>query len=1296
MPVSKRSSSLRHTIPCSVLFFAAHPMPVPSNACLGNRLATVGRQHRSRASRHTKQAPSVAIVGNGIPRPSPASVNAGVVEKANEPFAEYALPSISPASRAHAESFSSTSTSSSAFCPYFAVLSNGSTTMSKALHRPPTTVTALPGMAPPPPSISASVPRNGHDAARRTSAPLRVHPAHRSRSQPELTYSPTAYSSTVAASMPHEIPPTSALVLPYCTDAQLRHLFATLFVRAGDAMWSVHEHILPFLTAHQHCIMPAAPSQVAAFFGFTDHSDGDAHAKAGTGAASDPQGAQAFFGGAWTTKEISRFASQMGYWFMYVGILGCGEEMRWDTLLMPPGSIPGPSRRSSVRNACNAGSTSPPQALVTRSSSPSVHPATPEKQCLSPTPHRSPHNSSCVSSSAPGVVALTEGPKQHQPSCMVDDGGDGDDEGSPKSTVLYHTDQLERSTLDVVTTSTLTSVEFRAVVEAPPLVQEVAFVRGYKVLQTLLANREEQLAHVKNGPMAAALRALCTAAWIGNGANDNLGHSADCLAETLPPDIHAVHRRVCFYLRLHAFVRELCACLRADERRPWQRESYIVESIVSSRLRDTASFVSCDAPLARTAKMTAISETSISAGDRWRRLRDTLSQGVLYAALHAAPTPASVNSLTTLLLLRHAGATQVVMRATEGLPRSSDAVAASSFSSAISSGVSTWESSTSSRLPVPLLLLFPLPRWSSVTQPGIASRKDSTTFDLAASRALGFALALVVLSSCLFISGAQVVWTWCWTVFLEHSAGDDTAHHPHLVRRTWMHNLVEHCWTVLLLVCTARVAHHAGEVVASIEVTHTIVTAQSAALANESHGWLQKAWALQSGSAVAAQAVQRSIQRLRLVGNAVDGMETTPVGGRRALTRGVASRYWRGVFILALIMCTVKASLHPSRLVELAAVVMVACGANVVHVCETRQQRRRALAWWLHCQATIAESFADDLLRKAGNRCSEAVSNGADAEEQGGSVAQPLLPTNRAAVHTLCTIPLHMLEELANVACLVVWSEGLSLATHYGSDTTGPVNLSALPIQWFWEQLCGRAAPTYANGASSAAVVEATMRACRRSLEDKQRERGGAPLVIAEAVAHVLPWTLDYKAAPPPPTGALEGCHDYEVGEVLAPFAAAAAGNASGVVLATPHGDSSPVHPLDVELRRLPHLSPLQGRLVVCAAFVFASLRAAPRALGKTPRRCPAPFSACTGESTPALLTHLVHTQMCVEPSLWCRNDSEGTSTVQWRRAAKRTRAALQLLQQFTLSAQQCGVQDAPAGRAYTPVLPSLLHELFR
>lgn len=225
---------------------------------------------------------------------------------------------------------------------------------------------------------------------------------------------------------------------------------------------------------------------------------------------------------------------------------------------------------------------------------------------------------------------------------------------------------------------------------------------------------------------------------------------------------------------------------------------------------------------------------------------------------------------------------------------------------------------------------------------------------------------------------------------------------------------------MLLLACAARVAHHAGEAAASIEVIHAIVAAQSAALASESHGWLQKAWASQCGSAVAAQAVQGCIQRLRLVGSAVGGMEAAPLGGRHALTRGMASRYWLGVFIVAFIACTVKASLHPSRCVELAAVVMVVCvcggGANVVRVCETRQQRRCALARWLHCQATTAENFAGDVLRTAGNRCSEALSNGADAEEQGGSVARRLLPTNRATVHTLCTMPLPVLEELAKVA----------------------------------------------------------------------------------------------------------------------------------------------------------------------------------------------------------------------------------------------------------------------------------------
>ncbi|GET88689.1 hypothetical protein, unknown function [Leishmania tarentolae] len=1263
MPLPKKLS-LRQPMSYSVFLFDAHPLRVPSNTCLRSRLAETKLQQRLHTSCCDHDAPSVVTTGNCIPKLSSSNVRA-VVENANEPFAEYARPSTAS--------------------------SNSSVAMPKAPRCLPTIVTQLPDIARTPPTIFAVVPRNRNDAARHTSSPLRVSPAPRRRSQPGLTYSPPPYNCTTAIPVSHEIPTVSTFLLPYCSDAQLRGLFAALLVRAGGTTWSVHENILPFLAARQHRIMPVASWQVSAFFGFTRHSDGDIYETERSSSASDPPGETAFSGGSWTNAEMSRFASQLCYWFVYVGILGCGEDMCWATLLMPLGSTTVPSRLIDVPTIYKTSGSSPPRSSVEGHSSPSVHSPTPEKQFLSPAPLSPLRHPPCVSSSTLG--------------------GDANEKGSLNSTVMYGTNQLESSTLDVVTTSTPTSVEFRAVVEAPPVVQEGTFVRGYKFLQTLLGKRGEQLADIKNDPMATAVRALCAAAGTGNGANVSPRDSVDRLSETLPPEAHLLYRRVLFYLRLHAFLREICAYLCAHERPPWQRESCIVASIISSRLRDMASRLSSKAPLVKKTAMTANSETSTGSGGRWGRLRDTLSQGVLHGAILAVPNIGAANSLKALFVLRHAGATRLVLHAAEGLPSAAGAIGQSSASaSSISYDAPTLESGRGARLPAQLLRLFPLPRWSPLTQPGTALHKHLTTFDLVASRALGFALAWVALISCLFISGAHVLRTSRWVASLENRASGDTGHQPNILCRTWVHNLVEHCWTMLLLTCTARVAHHAGEVVASIEVMHTIVTSQSAALASESDGWLQEAWALQASSVVAAQAVQRCVQRLRLVCNAVDGGDGAPLGRRHALTHGMVRRCWRRVFAMALIPCAVEAFFSPSRYVVLAVVVMVAFGASVLHVCEARQQRRRALSWWLSCQASTAESFADELLRTAGAQCSEALSRGVDGIEQRGSVARPLLPANPTVVQLLCTISLPVLEELAKVACLVEWSEGRLLPVHDGNAVHGPAKLSALPIQWFWETVCGHAAPTYADDMSSAVVVETTMQTCRRALEAEQKQRGAAPLSVAEAVAAVLPWTLDYEAVPLQSTSALEGWYDYQVDEVLAPFFTAAAGEASGVAFGEPRGDFSPLHsfvsqrngakdaaiPLDVKLRRLPYLSQLQSRLVVCTAFVLASLRVAPRAMGTAGRCSSASFPGCVGESTLGLLTHLVHTQMYVESSPPHRKDSEAVSATQWRRAAKRTRDALMFLQQVTLSTQQREAHNTPSRRAHTLVLPWLLHELFR
>ncbi|KAG5478423.1 hypothetical protein LSCM4_04655 [Leishmania orientalis] len=1293
-PLSRTWPSLSRATPRSLPRLPAHPRRMSSNArCRRSSLSKAKRRHRSSLLRHIDGVSYTASASDCIARLSPANADADIAEGMNEPFAEGTQLPASQASRPLVETLSVAPMRPSAYNHSFAASSNGSMTLPKAPRLPLATATALPGIAATP-IISAVTPENGRDAAQRRSTPFRVHPAHRHVSHIGLTPSPQASSGIAPTSSPREIPPASAMVLPLCTDAQLRSLFSTLFVRAGDATWSCHRHILPFLAARQHCIMPVAPSQVAAFVGFADLGEEGVHAKVHLSAAAGSDGEQDFFSEQSTTRAMSRFASQLCYWFVYVGALGCNEEMHWGNLLMPLGRRSSPSRRSPLRGAHNADSAAAARAPLGRGNSPSLRSGTPEKQRGDCSLSRSCSDVSDVSARAPCVGTVTKGREQHEFPRPLTDGDDVDDESFPKSTVLWHTDPLDYSTSDVATASTLASVEFRTVVEAPPLVQEVAFVRGYRVLHALLENRGAQLAHMQAGSMAAALRTLCAAAGTSNGASTECRLSQDCPAATLQPGMRTVYRRVRFYLRLYAFVRELCVCLREHEIRPWQRESYAVESIVSSRLCMTASLASCDAVLGRTAKGATVSETSTGFIGGWRQLRDTLARGTLGAALRATPARVSAGSLETLLILRNDAATQVVRRATETISRIVTAKGSPRASNALSCSASTSASAASARVPPQLLLIFPLPRWSSSAAPRTTLRKEVTAFDLVASCALGSALAMGVLSSCLFILAARVVSAPWRADPLEAWANGGPAQHLHALRCSWTYNLVRQCWSLLLLLaCTARVAHYAGEAVASVEVTHTLATAQSVALTRASDGWLQAAWALQSDSSVAAHAVQRCVERLRSLDKAVNGIAAAPLGLRRVLACSMPSRYWLSAFIGAVITCTIKTALRPGPYAELAAVVM-ACGLSAAHVCGTRQQRRRALAWWLYCQANTAESFADDILRAAGDQCTEGLAAGVDVDEYGGPAARGSLPANRVAARTLYTISLPMLEELAKVACLVEWSERCLLPKHQCTGGTGPATISALPVQWFWEQLCGRAAPTFTKGVSSAAVVENTMRACRRALEAEQGQRGSAPLAVAEAVAYVLPWTLDYDAATPPPTGALEGCCDDQVSEVLAPFAGAAAGAA--LAGAPRDGEKDGPIALDVNLRRLPYLSRAQGRLVVCAAFVFASLKVAPRAVLTSLACHRAPLLTCIGEETFALLVRLVHSQLHVAPSLRCSNRSKGTATARWRQAATRTRDALRLLQDSTLAAQQDNVRDAPVGRAYGALLPSLLHALFR
>ncbi|KAK7195848.1 hypothetical protein NESM_000516200 [Novymonas esmeraldas] len=1113
---------------------------------------------------------------------------------------------------------------------------------------PPTTIAAPPAW-PRRPLQPLAASCNAHPvAAPRPSTPLHGPSAHtRRRSSSGLLCTPrTPPLLQPSTTLPQTLPPRSAWQLPRCTAAQLRCLFRALLVRAEDTTWSLHRHLLPFIVAHQRHILPVAPSDVVAFLGC-----GDVQPDANDANTTD---------GPWTALQVSRFASQVCYWFVYMDLLGYDGAPSWDALLLVPQTSNAGSRAAIARNSSTSSS-----SAISTSSVVLLAPATPERQRRGrDAAPGSVSDSPDPSSGALPVDAATEAPQSTPPQGRRLDG-----------------------VIGVLDDSTCASVQFRSVVTVPPQVSEAAFVCGYTLLQTLLASRAAQvpLATLRSPSPPQSSRVCMSSA--DERVADRRRRRRDDGAATRGSDA-ALHRRVRFYLRLHALLRELCVTLREHEVRPWRRDSLVIGSAIASRLCTTARVAdggasACAAPHELTGSSAA-------------------HRAVLCAALHTGRARVAANAVDTLLVLQHGDALTA--------PRDAMADTATTATTTI-----TVSATAAADVPLPpdLLRLFALPcRRDAMLPASVTWCGAAAASRVAGACALPVALVGVALCHCIVAACVELAerrwrrwWGWTpshtttWTGDSHHrggggGGGSGAPLHAALPRLMLLRRTAP-----LLAAAVSRVVWcRAGALVGSLEVVQHVIAEKSAAFATAAEGWLRVAWASQGSSTVAAQAVRRCTTLLRHVDDTARLVERAPRSRAVLPTRRVL--LWYAVLTVAVAAALMPLRLHP--LLETAALATIASADGAWHVCASRRRRRRVLWWWLRCQASTAETFAHEVLRAAGDRCYDAPLQPRCLDEDQYSGASTTTPAASVATDTLYAVPLPVLEQLAAAACLVEWGERQRPPAEVAAAAESP---AAVAIELFWEQLCGRAVPAHGQELSCVAVVERATQACwaalaaprdpcgRDSTTTTTTTAASASLTVAQAIGRTMPWTREYAKSAAPRPGTPAGHSDDEVCEVLAPVTATVAAAHQS---ASPRDDAADAcTSLDLELLRLPSLSPAQTRLVVCAAFVFASLRVGPRV---EPRESEA---TCIGAETVSVLVHLVHHHT---PAMAPSDDGTSCASAgraRWCRAAARTREALQLLLRTTSTAQELGTVAGPAGDSCaTPitaaVLPALLHCIFR
>ncbi|KPI86074.1 hypothetical protein ABL78_4876 [Leptomonas seymouri] len=1121
-----------------------------------------------------------------------------------------------------------------------------------------------------------------------------------------------------------DCPPQHLSQLPCCSNRERRRLFSALsYGSRADSVWSLHRHVLPFLAAHESSILPVTREQMLAFLG-----DREALASLDRAYADEEQLSETHKSSA---KALVRFASELCSWFLYVGVLGCGEHISWEALLGGASTFfdetaapaqasaiaPSTSRATSRSLAQDGQRRSASPSLVSSGKWPAVHGAS----------HPSSKSSSFSSNGPPTsllrVLSLYDGD--------VDDEQRSSAKGNAaevkRETALCQTARFEQSMASA--SSTFVSVEFRSVVEVSPFISEASFVQGYGVLQRLLEQRASAVAPALtkeegNSKKGGFLSMLCAALLHPDDVNDRAAARAEQLKKEnqrnpLPrhvsPTLRACLRRVRFYVRLHRFLWQLIRCQRLREVAPYLRDSKLLEAVLRSRLSMTA----VPAEATKTSQEQHAAAQNAECEELPRRPswlgRCLLRRGLQQAILRASPVAGAVNTLEVLLTLRNREAERVVRRAVDvalGSALRDDRRTSPAPAPMYASDAPEIVSDPHHSLPASVLLPFPLPRWSPWLQ-SRPSQSHEAAKKVSGPRSCGgvtiflFATALLLTFSvgpllCSVVRCVETEWRqWpdadVWSVVQRYNAtGFLGVGVPALQR--WFSHL---CFLAPVILLTSFLGQKQGAFAATLDVQYRLIQSQATRLMSESSTWFYSAWALQTETVVAAAAAQRCVARFELACRAAEATDCMGPLSQSLPSLGA------GIVPLSLLLSVVSAVfLHHKSIIHGIGLLLAAASAwrSVMHAWQHRQRR---LDWWLQRQTSLAEGFAQDFLRAIASNegwAMECVSTDGQYSVQ-CSVSVP----RSAATYV---VPLPLLEELAKVAYVVHTCQRVECTTSVAEVTVQPFSpqviehLSDFPMHCFWEQLCGHAAVAYmdSSDAFAIAVVERVAAACSAATEELLKKEHQTRQSPAELVLRLLlPWTGKVHAPPHGATDAYEGDEDEQMTEMMAPLAATATWwphdpslqhSFSGYA----NGSAEPSISLDVELRRISYLTVPQRRLLVCAAMVFAGLSAEPQS--STSWKCPQEAStfsakggrsaACVTESTLLCLAHLVCGQLAL---------SEGRTIVRstaglWHEAERRTREALQLVQRAAVTLRLQGASGTEDNEFYS-ILPQLDHVLF-
>jgi hypothetical protein len=1139
-------------------------------------------------------------------------------------------------------------------------------------------------------------------------------------------------------------PPLYLCRLPRCSEEERLRLFSSLSYdsrRGTHLVWSLHRHVLPFLAARASAIMPASIEQIRVFLGDQEST-----------ACVDGAYAEKMWSSS-SPQALTQFASELCAWFFYVGVLDGGECLSWETSF-GEGLTVALDGAAAVAGATNARAATPRSPRRSVGASAATLKRSVQRQS---TWYSSSEDSS--SSSPSTDLSPTGLPCVLRPH-NSDNAKDEDDEDK-EGTVLWQTTRWEQSAEGA--SSTVASMEFRSVVEVPPYVEAAAFVRGYGVLQRLLEERATASTSItaaatacpsveagtdKEGKPSSLPSHLCADLHFATTSHSNrvvkdVGEAAlhensnlQRVTAHVSPRVRAGLQQAVFYLRLHAFLLQLCLLQRAKELAPSQRDSQLIEAVLRSRLSRTATAGTATDDMQKQRRASSKEKEKEKEGDGVRGIprrcrwlgRHLLHRGLHEAILRVSPVASrsasdgrcapthAVDTLEALLTLRRREVERVVRSAVRTDDRS---VLGADFALPAHTCVATEAEAEAARgraLLPSILLLFPLPQWSPWQQ---SQRRSTATSRTLSGRTQGWAplgmltaAALVTLLPCLLVYCVLLSSTWEWGEVQRASVDDHVHGNVSSVEAgiAVLHHPLGPLILAPVLVLTCYVGHRLGALVSVTAVQLQLVASQAARLATASTTWLFSAWALRVENVVAAAASQRCVTRLGLALRAAEAVYDDDPTTRSFSLAACAAR----MAALSILLCAVQATAFLPRRIMDGIVVLAMAVPSSCRVWHSWRRHQRVLDWWLQRQTSLAEGFAHDVLREV------ALTDGWTMKGKsvdGQTLLQPSsAPLSRAA--TLYVIPLPLLEELARVGWVMHVSQHANTQRRprHGKHVEACVALRLLefPLHCFWDQLCGCAAVAYMGGTSAISVVERVNTACAGAAQELwARPTPHHCSAVASLLQLMLPWVGNADVPWPHAAGTREKGdeeeEEQEVTEVLAPVSSHPLQWREGIhVLQAPFSPHSPSgrgcafaeEPISLDVRpcRSTYLTVPQRRLLVCAAVVFAELQMQPPALS-------ANREATTGieESTLECLAHLVYSQLTAEHD----GTTTGSAPLRWNEAERRAHEALHLVQRAAVSMR---LRGGPGDRCTTDLvgeekgemegryslLPQLVNLLFR